>query len=57
MIKITGRNAYGVVEYTLSTDAEVANLPKTVGQGSTAFVIGSSSVYMFDEESKEWRKI
>ena len=57
MIKITGRNAYGVVEYTLSTDAEVANLPKTVGQGSTAFVIGSASVYMFDEESKEWRKI
>lgn len=57
MIKITGRNAYGVVEYTLSTDDEVASLPKTVGQGSTAFVIGSSSVYMFDEESKEWRKI
>jgi hypothetical protein len=57
MIKITGRTPFGVVEYTVSFDAEVEKLPTTVGHGSTAFVMESSSVYMFDEEDKTWKQI
>lgn len=57
MIKLTGRNAYGVVEYTINREDEVAHLPLNVGQGSTAFVLESSSVYMFDEENKKWVQI
>lgn len=57
MIKITGRTPFGVVEYTVSFDSEVEKLPTTVGHGSTAFVMESSSVYMFDEEDKTWKQI
>lgn len=57
MIKITGRTPFGVVEYTVSSEAEVEKLPTTVGHGSTAFVMESSSVYMFDEEEKVWKQI
>jgi hypothetical protein len=57
MIKITGRTPFGVVEYTVSSEAEVEKLPTTVGHGSTAFVMESSSVYMFDEEDKTWKQI
>ena len=57
MIKITGRTPFGVVEYTVSSEAEVEKLPTTVGHGSTAFVMENSSVYMFDEEEKVWKQI
>lgn len=57
MIKVTGRNPFGKVEYTVSTEAEVKDLPVTVGHGSTAFIMESSSVYMFDEEDKTWKQI
>ena len=59
MIKKVGGNAYGVVEFILSSVAEVEDLPKDglVAQGSTAFVIENSSVYMYDEEGNVWKAI
>ena len=59
MIKKVGGNAYGVVEFILSSVTEVDDLPKggLVAQGSTAFVIENSSVYMYDEEANEWKTI
>ena len=59
MLKLVGNNSYGVAEYIASTDADLANLPKDglVGQGSTCFVIATSSVYMYDAEANEWKAI
>ncbi len=59
MINMTGKNAYGVVQYTASNESEVADLPKggLVAQGSTCFVMETSSVYMYNAEVDEWRKI
>ena len=59
MIKKVGGNAYGVVEFILSSETEVDDLPKggLVAQGSTAFVIENSSVYMYDEENDVWKAI
>ena len=59
MIKIVDQNHLGVVNYVIGTEAEIANLPKggLVAQGSTAFVIENSSVYMYDEENDVWKAI
>ena len=59
MIKIVDQNHLGVVNYVVGTEAEVAELPKKglVAQGSTAFVIENSSVYMYDEENDVWKAI
>ena len=57
MIKLTKRTGFDTVEYVVSVEAEIAELPKTVGQGSTAFVIATSTAYMFDEEDKTWKAI
>lgn len=59
MLKITGSNQYGVVEYTASSEADVFDLPKggIVGQGSTCFVIPTANVYMYDEETDSWIKL
>ena len=59
MIKKVGGNAYGVVEFILSSVTEVDDLPKggLVAQGSTAFVIDGSLVYMYDEEKDSWESI
>ena len=59
MLKLTNSNDRGVVEYVASTDADLANLPKDrlVAQGSTCFVIETSSVYMYDAEANEWKAI
>ena len=59
MIKIVDQNHLGVVNYVVGTEAEIANLPKggLVAQGSTAFVIENSSVYMYDEENDVWKAI
>ena len=59
MIKVVSQNHLGVVNYVVGTEAEIADLPKDglVGQGSTAFVIATSTVYMYDEEVNEWKKI
>lgn len=59
MIKKVGGNAYGVVEFILSSVTEVDDLPKggLVAQGSTAFVIDGSLVYMYDEENDVWKAI
>ena len=59
MVKIVDQNRFGVVSYVVSTEAEIAELPKDgiVGQGSTAFVIATSSVFMYDEEANIWKLI
>ena len=59
MIKVVDKNHLGVVNYVVSTEAEVAELPKKglVAQGSTAFVIATSNVYMYDEEKDSWEAI
>lgn len=57
MIRIVAEKSRGVIEYVLSRPEEVEELPKTAKHGSTAFVIATSTVYMFDEEAKEWKAI
>lgn len=59
MIKVVSQNHLGVVNYVVGTEAEIADLPKDglVSQGSTAFVIENSSVYMYDEEANVWKTI
>ena len=59
MIKIIDQNRFGVVNYVVGTVDEIAELPKggLVAQGSTAFVIENSSVYMYDEENDVWKAI
>ena len=59
MIKVVSQNHLGVVNYVVGTEAEIADLPKggLVAQGSTAFVIENSSVYMYDEENDVWKDI
>ena len=59
MIKVVDQNRFGVVNYVVGTEAEVAELPKKglVAQGSTAFVIATSNVYMYDEEKDIWKAI
>ena len=57
MIKFIKRTGFDLVEYIVSTEEEITELPKNVGQGSTAFVIATSTAYMFDEEDKTWKAI
>lgn len=59
MIKVVSQNHLGVVNYVVGTEAEITDLPKDglVSQGSTAFVIATSTVYMYDEEANEWKTI
>lgn len=59
MIKVVDTNRFGVVSYVVGTVDEIAELPKggLVAQGSTAFVIKGSLVYMYDEEKDTWEAI
>ena len=57
MIKKTNANALGVVEYVVSTEDEVAQLPHLVAQGSTCIVIATANVYMFDESDLSWHSL
>lgn len=62
MIQLTSQNghtAYGVKEFVVSTDEDIENLPiEGLANGSTAFVIETSEVYMFDETNSDyWVKI
>lgn len=59
MIKVVDQNRFGVVNYVVGTVDEIAELPKDglVAQGSTAFVIEGSLVYMYDEEENVWKAI
>ena len=57
MIKITTEKARGVIEFVASREEEIKDLPKDVAHGSTCFVIATRSVYMFDEEVKQWEKL
>ena len=57
MIKVVKTYGYNMIDYVVSKEEEIAELPKNVGQGSTAFVIATSTVYMFDEEDKTWKAI
>lgn len=57
MIKKTNANKFGVVEYAVSTEEEVAQLPYLVAQGSTCIVIATANVYMFDESDLSWHSL
>lgn len=57
MLKVVDANSRGVVEYVAGTEADVADLPTELSQGSVCFVIETGAVYMFDEEAKEWKAI
>lgn len=64
MIKLIGRSSFGASEYVVSTEAEVSQLPVcneqtgyVIGQGSTAFVIENSKVFMFEADSNTWKEI
>lgn len=57
MIKKINSNKYGVVEYAVSTEDEIAQLPYLVGQGSVAIVIQTGNVYMFDEDDMAWHSL
>ena len=57
MIKKTNANKFGVVEYAVSTEEEVAQLPYLVAQGSTCVVIATANVYMFDESDLSWHSL
>ena len=59
MTKVVDQNRFGVVNYVVGTVDEIAELPKDglVAQGSTAFVIEGSLVYMYDEEKDSWEAI
>lgn len=57
MIKKISATPYGVVEYTVSTEDEVAQLPHLVGQGSVCIVIETANVYMFSEEDLSWHSL
>ena len=57
MIKVVKTYGYNMIDYIVSKEEEIAELPKNVGQGSTAFVIATSTAYMFDEEAKQWKKL
>ena len=59
MYKITKNNghiAYDVKEFVLDTDDDLVDLPLDCGQGSTAFVISSKSMYILNS-SREWVKL
>lgn len=57
MIKKTKANKYGIVEYAVSTEEEVKQLPHLVGQGSSVIVIETGNVYMFNEETLSWHSL
>ena len=59
MIKVVDHNKFGVVSYIVGKECEIAELPKdgVVAQGSTAFVIATSNVFMYDEEANVWKQI
>lgn len=57
MIKKINANALGVVEYVVSTEDEVAQLPYLVSQGSSVIVIATANVYMFDEKDLSWHSL
>ena len=59
MIKITsqsGHTSYGLKEFVVDTENEIAHLPLNVAMGSTVFVIEGALVYMMNGQ-KEWVKI
>ena len=57
MIKKTNANKFGVVEYAVSTEEEVAQLPHLVGQGSTCIVVATEMSICFNEENSSWHSL
>ena len=59
MIKKVDQNKFGVSTFVINREEEVADLPKNglVSQGSVAFVIETSNVFMYDEEANKWKAI
>lgn len=59
MIKKVDQNKFGICTFVINREEEIADLPKDglVCQGSVAFVIETSNVFMYDEEANEWKAI
>lgn len=62
MIQLTSQNGhttYGLKEFIVSTEAEIKELPiEGTLNGSTALVVDTAEVYMFDKDNEElWVKL
>ena len=57
MLKVVDADSRGVVEYIAGTEADVEDLPTELSQGSVCYVIETGALYMFDEETKEWKQL
>ena len=54
----SGESTYGIVEYVVNTEADVATVPTEAASGSTIIVIETANVYMLsviEDGIKEWR--
>jgi len=54
----SGESTYGIVEYVVNTEADVATVPTEAASGSTISVIETANVYMLsviEDGIKEWR--
>lgn len=56
LLSLNQQQTYGVKEFVLDSEADIASLPKDVVPGSTAIIISTSSVYMMNSK-KEWVEI
>lgn len=52
----SGHNKYGIFEFVLDTEDDIATLPNDCAPGSSALVIDSSNVYMLNSKG-EWKKL
>lgn len=48
--------SYGIQKFIVDTEEDVEFLPKTAKPGSSALVIGSSTLYILNHE-KNWKKM
>lgn len=55
-ISTSGHTAYGVKEFIVDTEEDIKNLPIDIPMGSTALVIGNSTVWCLDGQG-EWKQI
>lgn len=56
ILNASGHTTYGLKEFVIDTVDDIENLPIDVPQGSVAFCIATSSVYMING-SREWVEI
>ena len=52
-----GVTSYGVMEFVVNTEDDVATVPTNCESGSTIFVIETGNVYMLSVNTKIWTPI